>query len=89
MTISISEALDMARYAIALILQLSAPTLLVGMVVGLIISIVQAVTQIQEQTLTFVPKMIAMAIMAVLMASWAMTKIMEFSKEMFVFANFR
>jgi flagellar biosynthetic protein FliQ len=88
MTLSISEALDIARYTMVLILQLSAPTLLVGMVIGLIISIVQAVTQIQEQTLTFVPKMVAMAVVAVITASWCLTKILEFTKEMFTFANF-
>jgi flagellar biosynthetic protein FliQ len=84
---TISEALDVSRYAMVLILQLSAPTLVIGMAIGLIISIVQAVTQIQEQTLSFVPKMVAMAIVAVVMASWSLTKILEFSREMFTFVK--
>lgn len=87
MTMTISEALDISRYTMVLILQLSAPTLVIGMAVGLIISIVQAVTQIQEQTLSFVPKMVAMAIVAVVMASWSLTKLLEFSQEMFTFVK--
>jgi flagellar biosynthetic protein FliQ len=84
---TISEALDVSRYAMVLILQLSAPTLVIGMAIGLIISIFQAMTQIQEQTLSFVPKMVAMAIVAVVMASWSLTKILEFSREMFTFVK--
>jgi len=59
--------------------------LLVGMVIGLVISILQAVTQIQDQTLSFVPKMIAMAIVAVLILSWATAKMVTFSQYLFTF----
>jgi len=89
MTLTIGEALDIARYALMLVLELSTPILLAGMIVGLIISILQAVTQIQEQTLSFVPKMIAMAAITLLCASWLMTKLLEFSQTMFTFQPLR
>ena len=55
-----AEVLDIARDAIATLLIVSAPLMLVGLVVGVIISLFQALTQIQEMTLTFVPKILAM-----------------------------
>ncbi|MDR1266829.1 MAG: flagellar biosynthesis protein FliQ [Holosporales bacterium] len=54
------EALDIARATLFLILRISAPVLLVAMGVGILISLFQALTQIQEATLTFVPKIVAM-----------------------------
>lgn len=86
MTISVSEALDLARQALILTLQLAAPILLVGMAVGLVISLLQAVTQIQEQTLSFVPKMIVMGLAVMLFLPWLSTKIFDFARAMFVAA---
>jgi len=83
MTITDSQALDLARYALIVVLQLAAPILVVGMIVGLIISLFQAVTQIQEQTLSFVPKMIAMALAAMVMVPWYSTKVLEFARQLF------
>ncbi|WP_174301048.1 flagellar biosynthesis protein FliQ [Caulobacter sp. S45] len=54
-----TEVLDVGRQAIWLVLQLAGPVLLVGLVVGVAIGLLQAVTQIQEQTLVFGPKIIA------------------------------
>jgi flagellar biosynthetic protein FliQ len=53
-----AELLDVARETVVVTLKISAPALLTGLVVGLVISIVQTLTQIQEQTLTFVPKVL-------------------------------
>lgn len=53
------DVMDVARDAIIVMLQVSAPVMLVGLVVGLIIALFQALTQIQEMTLTFVPKILA------------------------------
>lgn len=53
------EIIDFTREAIILTIKISAPVMIVGLVVGVIISLVQALTQIQEMTLTFVPKIIA------------------------------
>jgi flagellar biosynthetic protein FliQ len=53
------EILDIGRDAITVLLQVSAPVMIVGLVVGLVIALIQALTQIQEMTLSFVPKILA------------------------------
>ena len=62
---------------------LAAPMLVAALVVGLAISIFQAVTQIQEQTLSFVPKIVGMALVAILVAPWVTIKIIDFAQRMF------
>ena len=76
-------AMDIGRHALITAFWLSFPLLCVGLVVGVSISILQAVTQIQEMTLTFVPKLIAMAVAAVLFMPWIMEQIMTFARQMF------
>ena len=76
--ISQGAVLDIARDAIYTILITSAPLLLVSLVVGLIISIFQTVTSIQEQTLTFVPKIICVFIGLMIFGSWILTNLTEF-----------
>lgn len=61
---------DMASEALFLIIECSAPVLLVSLAVGLVVSIFQTVTSIQEQTLTFVPKIIAVFLSLMLFGSW-------------------
>ena len=70
--------LDIAKDAIFNIIIVSAPLLLVSLIVGLIISIFQTVTSIQEQTLTFVPKILAVFITLMLGGSWMMNTMIEF-----------
>ena len=70
--------LDIARDTIYNIILISAPTLLVSLIVGLIVSIFQTVTSIQEQTLTFVPKIIAVFITIILTGSWMLETAREF-----------
>lgn len=77
------QASDMLRQTFYITLLISSPVLLAGLVIGLIISVMQAVTQIQEQTLAFVPKIVAMAAVCALMLPWAGVKLMEFAKLMF------
>ena len=77
------QAVDVVREAMMVALVISAPLLGVGLLVGLVISLVQAVTQIQEQTLSFVPKILAMAFTLVLLIPWMSIKLMEFSHHMF------
>lgn len=62
--------MDVTREAIYTIILTSAPILLVSLIVGLIISIFQTVTSIQEQTLTFVPKILAVFVTMLLLGSW-------------------
>lgn len=75
--------LDTARDAILTTLKISVPVLLIGLIVGLIVSIFQATTQIQEQSLHFVPKILAMFIALVLLGSWMMTVMKEFTLRMY------
>lgn len=66
-------------------LLVGAPILIVSIVVGLIISIFQATTQIQEQTLTFVPKLIAVAIVGLITGSWMLQQLVAFTERMFTY----
>ena len=70
--------LDIARDAIFNIIIVAAPLLLVSLIVGLIISIFQTVTSIQEQTLTFVPKILSVFLTLMLVGSWMMNTLIEF-----------
>ena len=63
--------------------KVSAPILIVVLVLGLVISILQATTQIQEQTLTFVPKLIAAAVVGIFLGSWMLETIMAFTNRIF------
>jgi len=63
--------------------KISAPILLVTLVVGVVISILQVVTQIQEMTLTFIPKLITVVAMFLMTGAWMMAIVVEFSKRLF------
>ncbi len=77
------EAVDVARNALLQALIIALPILGAGLAVGLMVSLFQAITQIQEQTLTFVPKIIVMILVAVALLSWIAVKMMDFATEMF------
>ena len=77
------QATDVIREALMVTLLISAPILLVGLFVGLAVSIFQAVTQIQEQTLAFVPKIVAMVAMVIVLVPWIGVMLMEFAQRMF------
>ena len=72
------EVLDIASQAIYTIIVVSAPLLLVSLIIGLIISIFQTVTSIQEQTLTFVPKILAVFVGMMIFGSWILTQLTEY-----------
>lgn len=76
---SASDALEMSHQAVMVALVISAPILAVGLLIGLAISVLQAVTQLQEQTLSFVPKMVAMAAAAAFFLPWLVTKLVEYA----------
>jgi flagellar biosynthesis protein FliQ len=69
-----------SKQSLYLVLILSAPSVLVALIVGLAISLVQATTQIQEQTLTFVPKLVAVLMILALTGPWCMVQLMAFTK---------
>ncbi len=77
-----SEGLDMARDALVMALIVSAPVMVIGMLVGLVISLFQSMTQLQEQTLSFVPKMVAMVGISLLLAPWLANKLLEYAVEL-------
>jgi len=74
---------QLARRAFETTLLLSAPLLIFSLVVGLIISIFQAVTSINEATLTFVPKIVAVMVAIIIFFPWMMTYMCDFTREMF------
>ncbi|HXE56386.1 MAG TPA: flagellar biosynthesis protein FliQ [Gemmatimonadales bacterium] len=71
-------ALELTRRAVTLCLLVGAPMLLTALAVGVLVSIVQAATQIQEQTLTFIPKLLAVALVLVLALPWMLRTLVEF-----------
>ena len=72
------QVLDIARQALYTIILCSAPLLIISLVVGLVVSIFQTVTSIQEQTLTFVPKIICVFLGIIIVCSWILTNLTEF-----------
>jgi len=81
---TIDAATELVRQTLILALLVSAPMLLIGLVVGILVSLLQAVTQIQEQTLTFVPKIAAMVVAAILLMPWIGNRLLEYSAAMFL-----
>ena len=76
------DVINIARNTIWVIIETSMPLLLVSMIVGLIISLFQTLTSIQEQTLTFVPKLIAIFVALMIMGSWLMNTIVEYMTQL-------
>ena len=75
--------INLAMDATELALKVGLPLLLVGLVVGLIISVFQAITQIQEMTLSFIPKILAIAIVAVVMGPWMLDQMVVYTTELY------
>ena len=73
---------DMMQDALFLVLQTAAPPLLVSLCIGLIVSIFQTVTSIQEQTLTFVPKMVGMFLTLMLIGHWMLNSMTTFMQDL-------
>ena len=76
------QVVEITRQALYLIIECAAPILLISLVVGLVISILQTITSIQEQTLTFVPKIIAVFIGIMLFGSWILNNIIDYIVEL-------
>jgi flagellar biosynthetic protein FliQ len=75
----VATAVDLARDATFLTLLLSAPVMLAAIFVGLFVSILQALTQIQEQTISFVPKILAMLLVMLYILPWGIDRLAEYS----------
>jgi flagellar biosynthetic protein FliQ len=76
------DAIDLGRHAIWIALLVGAPVLLAGMIVGLGIGLLQALTQIQEQTIVFVPKIVAMILVLSFVLPWVITQMLEYSRQL-------
>jgi flagellar biosynthesis protein FliQ len=74
---------NLATQAMTLALKVAGPILLVGLVIGLVVSIFQAVTQIQEQSLSFIPKIIGVAVVIVLLGPWMLDQIVSYTQNLF------
>lgn len=77
------EILAVFKDAMVVVLKLSAPMLLISIIVGLVVAIFQAATQIHEQTLTFVPKLLAIALILLLAGTWMMGVMVEFTQHLY------
>jgi flagellar biosynthetic protein FliQ len=75
--------LALGREAVMLVLMVSGPMLLFGLIVGLTISILQAVTQIHEMTLTFIPKILAVCAALIIFLPWIITIIVDFTRNLY------
>jgi flagellar biosynthetic protein FliQ len=71
-------AIEIIRNAVQLALVVAAPLLLVSLITGVVISLFQALTQIQEQTLTFIPKILAVAVVFILSLPWMLSRLVGF-----------
>jgi flagellar biosynthetic protein FliQ len=78
-----ATVIDLGRQALWTIALVSAPLLLVALAVGLVIGIIQAATSINEMTLSFIPKLIAMAVALLLFGSWMLVTLIDFTRSIF------
>lgn len=78
-----ADVLKLAQDAIRTVLMMASPMLISSLIIGLLISIFQAVTQIQEVTLSFVPKIIAVFISLLIFGPWILNSITEFTTNLF------
>jgi flagellar biosynthesis protein FliQ len=74
---------NLASQAMSLALKIAGPLLLVGLVVGLVVSIFQAVTQIQEQSLTLIPKIVGIAVVIVLLGPWMLVQLVSYTTALY------
>lgn len=80
---TIDNVVDIARSTLWVIVKVSAPMLGISLIVGLIISIFQTITSINEQTLTFLPKLLAIFAVLVLAGSWILNNLVSYTMELF------
>lgn len=74
-------ALEHVRHAVTICLLTAAPLLLTALIVGVVVSLFQAVTQLQEQTLTFIPKLVAVGVVAIATLPWMMRQLVQYLVE--------
>ena len=75
---------NLATQAMTLAFEVAGPILLVGLVIGLAVSLFQAVTQIQEQSLSFIPKIVGLAVLIVILGPWMMDKLINYVTNLYM-----
>lgn len=81
---TVDGVIEIARAATILTLQLALPLLMFGLVTGVVVSILQAVTSIQEMTLTFVPKILAVILALIIFGPWMLQSLVTFTSKIFI-----
>ena len=71
-------AVELIRQALTVALLVAAPLLITSLAVGILVSLIQAVTQIQEQTLTFIPKLVTMAAVFIILLPWSLAQLVQY-----------
>ena len=74
----------LATQAMTLALEIAGPMLLVGLVIGLVVSLFQAVTQIQEQSLSFIPKIVGIAVLIVILGPWMLDQLVSYAQNLYL-----
>ena len=82
-TMTDGDVVSVGGHAIWVTLKIAGPILIVGLLVGLVVSVFQAVTQIQEQTLVFIPKIIAIVAVMAIFGPWMMSTMINYTEELF------
>lgn len=82
-----ASAIDLCRSTLLSAVVIAAPMLIIGMVAGLLVGLMQALTQIQDQTVAFVPKILAMAGVLIVCLPWLVTRMVEFTQTVFINAG--
>jgi flagellar biosynthetic protein FliQ len=76
--VSSTLAVELIRQALTVALLVAGPLLITALAVGILVSLIQAVTQIQEQTLTFIPKLVAMAAIFIILLPWSLAQLVQY-----------
>jgi flagellar biosynthetic protein FliQ len=77
------SVMSMGRHAMEITLMIAAPMLLVALIIGLVVSIFQAATQINEQTLSFIPKLVGIFVALVVAGPWMLSVMLDYMREVF------
>jgi flagellar biosynthetic protein FliQ len=75
--------INVSMQAMQLAFKIAMPLLLVGLVIGLVVSVFQAVTQIQEQTLSFIPKIVAMGVVLLVAGPWMVNQVVAYTQQLY------
>ncbi len=76
--------ISLGTQAMTLALEIAGPILLVGLVIGLVVSLFQAVTQLQEQALSFIPKIVGLALLLLILGPWMMSQLVNYATNLYV-----